>query len=49
MYKCLECGQPCELIEVDDGGLEEIWGAMIWHEMLYDYSECCSAEYEEIG
>jgi hypothetical protein len=47
-YKCIECGKECELIEKDDGGYEEFWGAKVWHEQMTDYSDCCCAEYEEV-
>jgi hypothetical protein len=47
-YICSECGEPCELITVDHGGIEEIWGAMIWHEQPTDITDCCNSEdYEE--
>ena len=48
MYKCIACGLPCELVERDDGGMEDIAGAYIWHPMPCDYSECCMEEYEEV-
>ena len=48
MYKCIACGEPCELVERDDGGYEEFWGRPVWHEQMRDYSECCLDEYEEV-
>jgi hypothetical protein len=46
---CLECNQPCELIEIDAGGYEEVWGAKVWHKQPIDVSSCCQVEdWEEV-
>jgi hypothetical protein len=38
---CSECQRECETVTEDHGGMEEVWGAMIWHTQLVDVSECC--------
>ena len=43
-YKCSQCGKPCELIEVDHGGYEECWGAMVWNHQYTDVTDCCQVE-----
>jgi hypothetical protein len=45
IFICEQCGLECDLVEIDDGGYEEIWGAKIWCEQMTDYSSCCNAEY----
>lgn len=47
-YKCTKCGEICDLIEVDEGGYEEWWGARVWRQDFTDYSDCCKAEFEEV-
>lgn len=45
---CTACDKPCEVITVDHGGYEEIWGARRWHEQLVDVSECCEEDAEQV-
>ena len=45
VYFCEECEQECELVEIDEGGYEEIWGARMWHPMWTNVSDCCGAPY----
>lgn len=45
---CENCGKECEVIEEDDGGYEEIWGAKIWCSAFTTKSDCCKENYEEI-
>lgn len=47
-YKCCACDQICELIEIDEGGYEEVWGAKVWVHMYTDVSGCCHEYYEEV-
>jgi len=48
MLVCENCGERCELIDVDDGGYEEVWGARIWVPAWTKVSDCCQAETEEV-
>jgi hypothetical protein len=47
-FICIECNQECELIDIDDGNFEEVWGAKVWRPDYTSYSDCCHAEYEEV-
>jgi hypothetical protein len=47
-YRCENCGNECDIIEYDDGGYEEIWGARIWHPQPTDYSDCCKEDFTEM-
>lgn len=44
--RCLACSAECDIIEVDKGGKEEIWGRMEHVPCLIDVSACCEDEYE---
>lgn len=44
--RCLKCLEICDVIEVDHGGKEEIWGRMQHVPQMVDVSECCEAEME---
>ena len=43
-FRCHECGNECDLIEEDQGGYEEFWGAKVWHEQFTDITDCCRVE-----
>lgn len=47
-YKCCACNKGCEVMERDDGGYEEVWGAKTWVSAWTDYSDCCGEEVEKI-
>lgn len=47
MIKCEACGKECDTIEIDEGGMEEIWGARMWHAQWVTVSDCCQENYEE--
>lgn len=48
-FKCLACDQICDLVEKDEGGYVEFWGARVWHPQFTDVSDCClSEDYEEV-
>jgi len=47
--KCEACGKECEVIEIDEGGIEEWWGRPVWHEQLVDVSNCCKEGVVEDG
>lgn len=50
IFVCGACGQQCELIEEDHGGMSEAWGVPFWHEMPTDVTDCCGEEdYEEMN
>ena len=38
---CGKCEKICEQIEVDGGGPEEFWGAIVHHAVYEDVSDCC--------
>ena len=38
---CGKCDQLCDVIDVDQGGYENFWGAKVWHEQMETVSECC--------
>ena len=48
VFKCESCDQECDVIEVDEGGYEEIWGAKTWHSMKVSASNCCLENFEEV-
>ena len=49
-YICVECGEPCDIHEREDGGYEEFWGAKVWHQQFTSVSDCCNSEdYDEVG
>jgi len=49
-YRCNECNHICDLVERDDGGYEEFWGAKVWHAQYTTVTDCCGSEdYEEVN
>lgn len=48
-YKCEKCDTLCDLVAVDNGNYEEVWGARMWIPVWEDVSDCCHAECEEIS
>lgn len=46
-YKCEKCETICDLIEVDDGNYEEMWGVKTWVPCIVKRSECCEEEVYE--
>ena len=48
MYKCTKCGEPCEIIQIEEYDIEEFWGAPVKRYYYEDASECCHAEAEEV-
>jgi len=49
MLICTCCNRECTSHEVDEGGIEEFWGAPVWHAQITDVSDCCNEEVEEDG
>lgn len=41
---CSDCQRKCEVEIEDHGGMEEVWGAMMWHTQLVDVSGCCGED-----
>lgn len=48
MFKCLACGNECDIHTIDAGNYEEFWGVKVWHPWLEDVSDCCHAEFIEV-
>ena len=48
MNKCTKCGEPCEVITIENYDIEEFWGAPVKRYYSDDVSECCQAEVEEV-
>ena len=49
-FFCHDCDSECDLIEEDDGGYEEVWGAKVWCSALTTKSDCCNdEEWVEVG
>ena len=48
MYTCDACNQECDVVCIDEGGYEEVWGARMWHAQWVDVSDCCHDNFEEV-
>ena len=47
-FKCLACYSECDLVTIDAGNYEEVWGAKVWVSFLEDVSSCCRSEFIEV-
>jgi hypothetical protein len=47
-YICMACDDYCEIIEDEQGGMEEFWGRPVFHSQMADVSDCCREDWEEV-
>lgn len=49
-YICIECGEPCDIISVENYDWEEFWGAPVKRYYTDELTDCCNSEdYDEVG
>ena len=48
-YICEACDTECDVIDQEEGGWEEIWGARVFHSMIVSVSYCCLDNFKEVN
>jgi len=41
---CESCKEGCDVVEADEGGVEEAWGRKVWVPCITEVSSCCNSE-----